>query len=526
MKAGESVSRFPNFYSLGVKQLEKPHIELKGITKSFGEVTANRAIDLDIYKGEIHALLGENGSGKTTLMNILIGVYAQDAGSIYIDGKQVYFHSPADSLRAGLGMIHQHVKLVECLRVEENISAGVDKALFINKKKLRERIRQIADTYGFQIDPAKKVYQLSVGEKQTVEILKVFYRGATVLILDEPTSVLTPQESQVLFETLARMKCEGCAIVLITHKMNEVVGVSDRVTVLRRGEAVCTLQTAQTTQQELTEKMVGRAVSLDIPRCQISSEGEDALIVTGLVVENKAGKRLLDGVSLNVLGGEIHGIAGIAGSGQKELCEAIAGLVRIKCGGILLKGREIAGMTARGLLKEKIRIGFVPEDRMSMGLAGGLSIADNILLRSLDETKDIFMDTKGGNEKALSIMEKYRISAAGPGQPVKDLSGGNIQKVLLGRELEREPDFLVVAYPARGLDIGAANYVYELLGQAKAKGIGILFIGEDLDVLMNLCDRISVLHAGRMMGTVDARYVTKNQLGLMMTGSVEECAHA
>ncbi len=506
--------------------MSKPHIELKGITKRFGDVVANREIDLEIRKGEIHALLGENGSGKTTLMNILTGVYQQDEGSIYVGGEKVFFHSPADSLRAGLGMIHQHVKLVEPLTVEENIAASVDRSVFVRRKKMRAKIRAIAGMYGFSVDPAKMVYQLSVGEKQAVEILKAFYRGASVLILDEPTSVLTPQESQALFETLIKMKNEGCAIVLITHKMSEVFEASDRVTVLRRGEAVFSALTAETTRQELTEKMVGRAVSMDIPRSMKSALGGDALRVRGLTVENKAGKRLLDEVTLTVGRGEIHGIAGIAGSGQKELCEAVAGLARVRAGSILLNGREIAGKTARALLKEKVRIGFVPEDRMSMGLAGALSVSDNLLMRGLDETKGIFLDGRRSDRRARAIIEKYEISAAGPGQPVKDLSGGNIQKVLLGRELEREPDFLIAAYPTRGLDIGAANFVYEMLNRAKERGIGILFVGEDLDVLMNLCDRISVLHAGRLMGTVNAGTVTKEKLGLLMTGSGGEEAHA
>ena len=506
--------------------MSKPYIELKGISKRFGEVVANRSIDLALQKGEIHALLGENGSGKTTLMNILTGVYQQDEGSIYIDGEKAAFRTPADSLRAGLGMIHQHVKLVEPLSVEENIAAGVDRRVFVRRRKLRGKIRAIAETYGFRVDPAKMVYQLSVGEKQAVEILKAFYRGATALILDEPTSVLTPQESQALFETLAKMKREGCAIVLITHKMSEVFEVSDRVTVLRRGEAVFTAETARTTQQELTEKMVGRAVSLDIPRCEAAPGERDALRVGGLTVENKAGVKLLDSVSLSVRRGEIHGIAGVAGSGQKELCEAIAGLIRVKGGSILLDGREIAGSSARQLLREGVRIGYVPEDRMCMGLAGGLSIADNVLLRGLGETGGVFLDGKKAGRSARAIIEKYEISAAGPGQPVKDLSGGNIQKVLLGRELEREPDFLIAAYPTRGLDIGATNFVYEMLNRAKARGTGILFVGEDLDVLMGLCDRISVLHAGHLMGTVDAKDAAKSQLGLMMTGSGEGEAHA
>ena len=506
--------------------MPEPFIELKGITKRFGDVTANRAVDLAIRFGEIHALLGENGSGKTTLMNILTGVYQPDEGAIYVGGEKSFFRTPADSLKAGLGMIHQHVKLVEPLSVEENISAGVDRNVFIHRKALRERIRAIAGAYGFSVDPAKKVYQLSVGEKQAVEILKAFYRGAKVLILDEPTAVLTPQESEALFKTLDKMKREGCAIVLITHKMSEVFDASDRVTVLRRGEAVFSAQTNATTRQELTEKMVGRSVSLDIPRGESPDGGADALVIRNLAVENKAGARLLDDISLTVRRGEIHGIAGIAGSGQKELCEAVAGLARVKAGSIRLHGREIAGMTARALLKAKIRIGYVPVDRMHMGLAGALSVADNVLLRGLDEQKGLFLHGKLINQAARAVIEKYDISAAGPGQPVKDLSGGNIQKVLLGRELEREPDFLICAYPTRGLDVGAAGFVYEMLNRAKAKGVGILFVGEDLDVLLGLCDRISVLHAGCLMGTVDAPTATKNQIGQMMTGGSGEGAHA
>jgi simple sugar transport system ATP-binding protein len=507
--------------------LEKPYIELKNITKSFGEVQANRSINLEIYKGEIHALLGENGSGKTTLMNILTGVYSQDKGRIFIDGKEAVFYSPADSLRAGIGMIHQHVELVEVLSVAQNITAGIDKGAFIHPQKLNSKINALSDTLGFKVDPNKKVYQLSVGEKQTVEILKVFYRGVNVLILDEPTSVLTPQESRLLFETLIKMKCEGCAIVLITHKMNEVFEVSDKVTVLRKGEALCTLVTSETTQQELTEKMVGKAISLDIPCTPTSFEKQAAqLEIQNLVVQNKQGKRLLDNVSLTVNKGEIHGVAGIAGSGQKELCEAIAGLKKIKSGHILLKGRDITGMSPRRLNKEKITIAFVPEDRMNMGLAGGLSITDNVMLRSVDKTNGLFLDSREGKEKTEEIIDKYEISTSGPSQIVKNLSGGNIQKVLLGREMEQDPDFIITAYPVRGLDVGATNFVYDVLNEEKCRGMGILFVGEDLDVLMHLCDRISVLHAGKLMGSVDAKTITKNEIGLMMTGVSKEAAHA
>lgn len=507
--------------------LENPYIELKDISKSFGEVQANRSVNLAIQKGEIHALLGENGSGKTTLMNILTGVYAPDAGRIFIDGKEAVFHSPADSLRAGIGMIHQHVQLVEVLSVAENITAGVDKAAFINRNTLNKKVRELSEAFGFKVDPNKKVYQLSVGEKQTVEILKVFYRGVNVLILDEPTSVLTPQESRLLFETLIKMKCEGCAIVLITHKMNEVFEVSDRVTVLRKGEALCTLVTAGTTQQELTEKMVGKAISLDIPCTPVSMEGSAPLLeLRGVVVENKQGKRLLDGVSLTVNKGEILGVAGVAGSGQKEMCESVAGLQKIKSGSILLNGRNITGMTPGRLNKENIRIAFIPEDRMNMGLAGGLSIADNVMLRNVDKMKGMFLNTQEEKARTEVIIQKYEISASGPSQVVKNLSGGNIQKVLLGREMEMDPDFIIAAYPVRGLDVGATNFVYDVLNEEKCRGMGILFIGEDLDVLMNLCDRIAVLHAGRLMGVVDAKNITKNEIGLMMTGISEEAAHA
>lgn len=498
---------------------ENPYIELKNITKTFGPVIANDHINFQIRKGEIHALLGENGSGKSTLMNILTGIYSPDFGDVFIDGKRVDFRNPSDSLAAGIGMIHQHVKLVEVLSAEENIIAGIDKKFYLNKREIRAKIKKIAAAYGLNIDPEKKVYQMSISEKQTIEILKAFYKGVNILILDEPTAVLTPQETKVLYKTLINMKTENCAIVLISHKLNEVMEISDRVTVLRKGKSIFTVNTSATNEKELAEKMVGKAIEMDIIRSDTLTEKIHKLLeVKDLTVENKRGQALLDNVSLEVNSGEIHGIAGIAGSGQRELCEAITGLIKIKSGAIIFKDQNITGMLPKTQIAHQIKIGFVPEDRLGMGLVADMSIAENIRLRNFDGTKSFFINSKQSNDRANSIIKKYDIRSANATLRINNLSGGNIQKVLLGRELDIRPALLVTAYPVRGLDVGASNEIYRLLDKEKTNGMGVLFIGEDLDVLLGLCDRITVLHQGRLMDTVDAKKTTKKKLGLLMMG--------
>jgi simple sugar transport system ATP-binding protein len=503
---------------------KQAYIELKGIWKKFGDVSANEGIDLQINKGEIHALLGENGSGKTTLMNILTGIYTQDSGSIHIDGKRIFFRTPADSLKFGIGMIHQHANLVEALSVEENIAAGTDTCFWIDRKRLRSRIGETAGRYSFPIGLATKVYQLSSSEKQAVEILKAFYSGVTTLVLDEPTSSLAPFETRVLFDNLLKMKENGNAVVLITHKMNEVLGISDRVTVLRKGKSVYHSLTRKTNQRELTEKMMGRALSADIANGRgptAASNATPLLEVRGLVVKDRFGKRSVDGVSLTVGSGEIHGIAGVSGNGQKDLCDAIAGLARTISGDILLGGRSIRGMGPRQQRENGVKIGYVPEDRMETGLVGAMSIADNVALRTLDSADQpgIFVSGRESAAMAERIIKKYDINASGPQAPVKNLSGGNIQKVLLGREIEMKPRLLITAYPARGLDVGASDYIFRLLKSEKEDGLGILFVGEDIDILLGLCDRISVMRAGRLVATLDAGRASKADIGAFMTGN-------
>ncbi|HHW24635.1 MAG TPA: ABC transporter ATP-binding protein [Clostridiales bacterium] len=492
-------------------------IELRGITKAFGSVIANNNIDLIIRRGEILALLGENGSGKTTLMNMLSGIYHPDSGRIYVNGNEVFIRSPQDATRLGIGMIHQHFKLVDVLTAADNIILGAGKGFLLRRNRFEEA-RKVAERYGMYIDPEKKIYEMSVSEKQTVEILKVLYRGANILILDEPTAVLTPQETQRLFEILRRMRDDGCAIVIITHKLNEVLEISDRVTILRRGESVATVKTSETNAAKLTEYMVGRPVTLKIERPD-TKPTERLLNVYHLTVEDEDGVTRLDDVSFSLRGGEILGVAGVAGSGQKELCETIAGLHPIKKGAILYKKENIEGKTPREIIKLGISMSFIPEDRLGMGLAASLDIADNMMLKSYRDPKSPFTPRKAAEEMAKEVIKKLDIVTSGINQPVRMLSGGNVQKVLLGREIHVNPSVLITAYPVRGLDIGSSYVIYDALNEQKKRGVGVLYIGEDLDVMLELCDRIMVLCHGKVTGILNARTATKEQIGLLMAGA-------
>lgn len=497
---------------------DTPYVELRDITKSFGSVTANRKVSLSVRRGEILALLGENGSGKSTLVNMLSGIYTPDSGSISIDGKERFFSSPDDAIRAGIGMVHQHFKLVPVMTARENISVGEKGGLFVDGKKTAERIYQIEKRFGLVVNPDKMIYDMSVGEKQTVEILKVLYRGANVLILDEPTAVLTPQETERLFSILRNMREENCAIVIITHKLNEVMAISDRVTVLRKGESVGTVNTAETTPLELTELMVGEPVDLSIRREETEKSASAVLRVMDLTVTDDEGVKLLDSLTFDLFGGEILGVAGVAGSGQKELCETIAGLQRANSGSVRFKGEEVLGNSPGDIIRQGISMSFIPEDRLGMGLVAGMDITDNILLKSYNSKKGLFVDRIGGREHAQRIVREYDIATPSVDHIVRKLSGGNIQKVLLGREIELGPKLLITAYPVRGLDIGASITIYDMLNEQKKNGVAILFIGEDLDVLMELSDRVMVLNNGRMTGIVDPRVATKEDIGLLMMG--------
>ena len=499
---------------------QKCAIRCSGITKRFGSVVANDGIELDVQYGEILALLGENGSGKTTLMNMISGIYHPDDGQIFVAGQPVSISSPVDAQNLGIGMIHQHFKLVEVFTAMENIVLGTPGKL-PGKKALKAQVKELCANYGLEIDPEKPVYEMSVSEKQTVEILKVLYRGAKILILDEPTAVLTPQETDKLFAILRQMKAKGCAIIIITHKLNEVLAISDRVTILRKGKSVGSVATAGVDAAKLTELMVGHAVSLSIRRPE-PRDVHTILKVVDLTVDKPDGSKGLDDVSFHIHSGEILGVAGVAGSGQKELCEAIAGLIPAKKGAVLYKKENILGKSPESIIDLGISMSFVPEDRLGMGLVASMGMTDNMLLKSYRNGKGPFVDRAPARALAKKLVEKLSIVTPGIETPVRLMSGGNVQKVLLGREIESNPNLLITAYPVRGLDINSSYVIYDLLNQQKEKGVAVMFIGEDLDVLLELCDRILVLCHGRITGLVDAKTVTKEQIGLMMTGEMTE----
>ena len=499
---------------------QKCAIRCSGITKRFGSVVANDGIELDVQYGEILALLGENGSGKTTLMNMISGIYHPDDGQIFVAGQPVSISSPVDAQNLGIGMIHQHFKLVEVFTAMENIVLGTPGKL-PGKKALKAQVKELCANYGLEIDPEKPVYEMSVSEKQNVEILKVLYRGAKILILDEPTAVLTPQETDKLFAILRQMKAKGCAIIIITHKLNEVLAISDRVTILRKGKSVGSVATAGVDAARLTELMVGHAVSLSIRRPE-PRDVHTILKVVDLTVDKPDGSKGLDDVSFHIHSGEILGVAGVAGSGQKELCEAIAGLIPAKKGAVLYKKENILGKSPEAIIDLGISMSFVPEDRLGMGLVASMGMTDNMLLKSYRNGKGPFVDRAPARALAKKLVEKLSIVTPGIETPVRLMSGGNVQKVLLGREIESNPNLLITAYPVRGLDINSSYVIYDLLNQQKEKGVAVMFIGEDLDVLLELCDRILVLCHGRITGLVDAKTVTKEQIGLMMTGEMTE----
>ena len=563
---------------------QKNAIELRGITKRFGSVVANNNVNMDARRGEILAILGENGSGKTTLMNMISGIYFPDEGQICIDGKPVVIKSPKDAFAHGIGMIHQHFKLVDVFTAAENVvlglkdggctpeeaaaqaeeacrreglemipgerveilpsqgkdTVGVIKAksgdgtvrlIFglrgrggYSRKNAEASVRAICERYGFELDPAKKIYNMSVSEKQTVEIVKVLYRGADILILDEPTAVLTPQETEKLFEVLRRMRDDGKTIIIITHKMHEVLSLSDRVAVLRKGEHIATVETARTSEAELTELMVGKKVSLNIER-SVPENPQDRLVISHLNCVNADGIKVLDDINFVARSGEILGIAGIAGSGQRELLEAIAGLQPISDGSILYhnpKNGETVNLRDRTPLQIRelgVRLSFVPEDRLGMGLVAHMDITDNMMLRSYRKGKSFFVNRKKPKTLAEQIIEQLEVVTPGTTTEVGKLSGGNVQKVLVGREIAASPTVLMAAYPVRGLDINSSYLIYNLLNQQKQRGVAVIFVGEDLDVLLELCDRILVIGSGRVTGIEDGRTVTKEQIGLLMTKS-------
>lgn len=551
-------------------------LELKNISKKFGDKYANKNVDLNLYRGEILAILGENGSGKTSMVNMIAGIYYPDEGEIFVDGKPVVISSPKDAFKYKIGMIHQHFKLVDVFSASENIVLGIKEDKKFKLSEVDRRVAAITEKYGFVLNPQKKIHEMSVSEKQTVEIVKVLYRGADILILDEPTAVLTPQEIEKLFDILRRMRDDGKSIIIITHKMNEVLSLSDRVAVMRKGEHIATVNTKETDEKELTEMMMGEKIELNIERTE-PKDSVDRLLVKNITSRNPDGIKVLDNISFTAHSGEILGIAGIAGSGQRELLEAIAGLVPLESGEIIFnrpkKGMPVSfyhkslaevmalaaenkfhyedgtpvdftGMSRTRIrelvnsgkvlfneddvmdLRDKtpleirelgVRLSFVPEDRLGMGLVGNMDIVDNVMLRSYKRGNSVFLDRKKPHDLAMELIDELHISTPDEYTPVRRLSGGNIQKVLVGREIAAAPSVFMAAYPVRGLDVNASYSIYNLLNKQKEMGVAVLFVGEDLDVLIELCDRIMVVASGQITGIVDARKTTKEEIGLLMT---------
>lgn len=501
----------------------QPIIALKNIDKSFGSVKALSDVSLDIFEGEIHTILGENGAGKSTLINILSGIYTPDSGEIIIKGKKVELSSPRDAISYGIGTVYQHFKLVENMTVKENILLGQkDKTKDFNKK-----IEDVCKKYDISIELDKYIEDMSVGERQIVEILRVLYRGVKVLILDEPTTVFTPQESEKLFIIMERMKKEGCSVIFISHKMDEVIRISDRISVLRKGKYIATLDKLSTSIEELTRLMVGGDVDLKIRKGEkglnkLSRNDEyNVLIRIDDISLTDEGKVLFKNISFDVKKGEIFGIAGIAGSGQREMCEALAGVRKIKKGHIVFEGENLEGKGVKEFMKKGINLGFVPEDRLGMGLVGSMDMVDNLMLKSYQLEKSLFLNRKPFKERALELVNKLNIKTPNVNYPIKYLSGGNIQKILLGREIYIKPKLLILVYPVRGLDINTCYTIYNIIDEERSKGNSVIFVGEDLDILIELCDRIMVMNRGESVGIIDSKYATKEKLGLMMLGIKE-----
>ena len=495
--------------------------ELRDISKSFGSVKANDQVNLTLRKSEILAILGENGSGKTTLMNMIYGIYYPDEGHIFVDGKEVKIRSPKDSFNLGIGMVHQHFKLVDVLTAAENIVLGLPGKAKLNMKQITADIQKLVNKYGFDLDLNQKIYEMSVSQKQTVEIIKMLYRGARILILDEPTAVLTPQEADRLFDILRNMRDDGCSIIIITHKLQEVLSLSDRVAILRKGRYIDTVETASANVQSLSEMMVGAKVDLNIERPKPENV-KKRLVIQGVNCVDKDGVKTLDDVDLTVNTGEILGIAGISGSGQKELLEAIAGLQEVQSGSIRLlldegKDMELSEMDSIAINEAGISLAFVPEDRIGMGLVGDMDMTDNMMIRSYRSGKGPFLERKKPRELAQKIKEKLEVMTPSISAPVRQMSGGNVQKVLVGREIAQSPKVLLVAFPTRGVDVNTSHVIYGLLNEQKQKGVAVVCVIEDLDVVLELCDRIAVLCGGKVSGVVDGRSATKEGIGLLMT---------
>lgn len=503
-------------FLLEVEMMADLLVSMKHVVKRFGEILVNENIDFDLVPGEVHALLGENGAGKSTLMNILGGLYCQDAGEIILHGKRAELLSPKDAIHHKVGMIHQHFKLVENLTAAENIVLGINHGIFLHRRKINGRIQEFSQEYGLTIHPEDVVSHMSVGEKQRVEILKALYRGADILILDEPTAVLTPQETKELFMIIKKMTERGCGVVIITHKMQEVMEIADRITVLRKGKKVGTVQKNDVNEQQLTEMMVGEHIGKIRKKEQLSYD-DVVLEVEGLTVKNDKGMLAVKDGSFQVKKGEILGVAGISGSGQKELAEAIAGLRVTDKGAIRIHGTAVRGRSAAEIID--LGLSYVPEDRLGMGLVGNMNIAENLILKDYRKArfrKGIFINRKKMEEHGAMVIRRFDIKVATPRGAIRVLSGGNLQKVLLGREILEEPKVLIAAYPVRGLDIATTEAVYHLLLEQRNRGCAVLFISEDLDEIMDLSDRIIVMEGGKISGSVKPQETTIEEIGAMM----------
>ena len=502
-------------------------VRLQHVTKTIGPVVANKDVSLSVRRGEILALLGENGSGKTTLMNMIAGIYYPDEGEIYVGDKAVTIRSPRDALDLGIGMIHQHFKLVDVFTATENIALSMGGGRF-DLKKVHEKARAICEKYQFALDLDQKVYEMSVSQKQTLEIVKVLYRGADILILDEPTAVLTPQETERLFTVIRNMKADGKAVIIITHKLHEVLAISDRVAILRKGEYVGDIATRDADEATLTAMMVGEKVELDIERPEPVNPVK-RLDIQHLTVRSADGITVLDDASFDVYGGEILGIAGISGNGQKELLEAIAGLQPTQRGASVeyyapdaSAPVQLIGKSPKAIQEAGIHLSFVPEDRLGMGLVGSMGMTDNMMLKSYGKGHSPIVDRKAPHDLAETIKKELNVVTPDLNTPVSRLSGGNVQKVLVGRELAADPIVLMTAYAVRGLDINTSYTIYHLLNEQKKKGVAVIYVGEDLDVLLELCDRIVVLCGGKVNGILDGRKTTKEEVGNRMTNLVKE----
>ncbi len=500
--------------------MREPILEMKGITKTFGSVTANENVDLTLYPGEIHALLGENGAGKSTLMNVLNGIYRPNSGEILHKGKKVTIRSPKHAVDMGIGMVHQHFRLIPTLTAAENVFLYMPKCnLVLKKKEMEEQIRKWSEEFHLEVEPSALIWQLSVGEQQRVEIVKLLSRGAEILILDEPSAVLTAQEAKEMFRVLRSMADSGKSVVVISHKMNEVMEFAERITVLKGGKVEDTMVAADATVERLTRAVVGER-ELKPHKNEGGSRQENVVLdVKDLSVKNDRELMAVKNLSLQIHAGEIFGIAGVAGNGQKELAEAIAGLRKAETGAIVLNGEDVTGQNAKARIKK--RIGFIPEDRLSMGLVPGMTMEENRILKEFDTdrfSKHHILKRKVIKETVQDEISRYEIKTAGEKSPVSLMSGGNQQKLLVAREIGGDPTLLIAVYPSRGLDIGAAEAIHEILLEQCKKGVAVLLVSEELDELFQMADRIGVLCSGELMATLEKKEADYDTIGRLMSG--------